>query len=239
MKNVKKVYFYSLYERLWHWMQALLVIALIITGFEITFATFFSLTGFKAAVYLHNIVALIFVANAFLALFYNLASGLLTQWIPGLQDFFSLGFRHARYYYYGIFRGEPHPFEKTPEKRLLPLQKITYFVILNLLVPVQVVTGLLKWSASYDPGIIDSFGGLKLIATIHLGAAWLFILFTILHVYMTTTGHTVFSSIAAMITGYDIVEVEKQEEEKEEKAEFSPQAAPESEEAEDPEKEET
>ena len=32
-------------------------------------------------------------------------------------------------------RGEPHPFEKQPGKRLNPLQQVTYLAILNVLLP--------------------------------------------------------------------------------------------------------
>ena len=201
----KKVYFYSIYERIWHWFQALAILLLIMTGFEISYTTYFSITGFRTAVNLHNAIGVLLTVNAFLALFYNMASGLIRRYIPWPDDFFSLGFKHARYYVYGIFRGEPHPFEKTPEKRLLPLQKITYFMILNVLLPVMTISGLLKLSAAFNPAIVASAGGLSLIGPIHRFGAWLLLAFVILHVYMTTTGHTPMSSIIAMITGYDLV----------------------------------
>ena len=201
----KKVYFYSFYERIWHWFQALAIIMLIITGFEISYVTYFSVMGFRPAVYAHNAIGILLTVNAALALFYNLASGLIRRYIPWVDDFFSLGFKHARYYVYGIFKGEPHPFEKTPEKRLLPLQKVTYFMILNVLLPMMTISGLLKLSAAYNPVIVEWAGGLSFIGPIHRFGAWLLLSFVILHVYMTTTGHTPLSSIIAMITGYDHV----------------------------------
>ncbi|MFA6449948.1 MAG: cytochrome b/b6 domain-containing protein [bacterium] len=204
----KKILFYSVYERLWHWLQATTVIALIVTGFLITYSSLVSSSGFNAAVLAHNTVGIILAVNAGLALFYNLAGGLLKRYIPGFDDFTTMGFRHARYYLVGIFKGEAHPFEKTPEKRLLPLQKITYFVILNALLPLMVVTGLLKWSVAIDPRIVDHFGGLKMLATLHRFGAWLFVSFLIVHIYMTTTGRTPLSSIVGMITGYETVEEE-------------------------------
>ncbi len=204
----KKVLFYTLYERLWHWLQAATVIGLIVTGFFVTYSSLVSSHGFKTAVVIHNTIGIVLAVNAGLALFYNLAGGLLKRYIPGFDDFTTMGFRHAKYYLIGIFKGEKHPFEKTPEKRLLPLQKITYFVILNALLPLMIVTGLLKWSASIDPRIVDLFGGLKVLATIHRFGAWMFVSFLIVHIYMTTTGHTPLSSITGMITGYEEVEEE-------------------------------
>jgi len=202
----KKVLFYTPYERAWHWIQAAAVIVLLITGFEISYATWFSVAGFRSAVHVHDIVGLVLAVNAFLALFYNLAAGMLNRYVPGFDDFFTLGFRHATYYLFGIFRGDPHPFDKTPEKRLLPLQKVSYFFVLNLLLPFMVVTGLLKWSAQVDPSLVEMFGGLNLLAPLHRFGAWLFAAFVVVHVYMITTGHTVFSNLLAMIRGYEYVE---------------------------------
>jgi thiosulfate reductase cytochrome b subunit len=202
----KKIVFYTPYERIWHWTQGIAGLVLLVTGFEISYPSLVTVLGFKLAVAIHNVVGMVLVANAFLALFYNLAGGLLRRYIPGSEDFLTLGFRHASYYLTGIFRGDPHPFDKTPEKRLLPLQKITYFALLNVLLPLMVVTGLLKWSATWNPDIVEWFGGLHVIAPIHRLGAWLFAAFLVVHVYMITTGRTVFSNLLTMIRGYEQVD---------------------------------
>jgi len=44
---------------------------------------------------------------------------------------------------------------------------------------------------------------------VHLAGAFLILLFFIVHVYMTTTGHTVFSNIKAMLVGYEEVPEEE------------------------------
>ena len=207
-----KVLFYSLYERFWHWLQAAAVIVLLVTGFEISYASYFSVSGFKTAVNLHNLAGLILLVNAFLALFYNLASGLIQRYFPDMNDIFTLGFKHARYYMLGIFKGQNHPFDKTPEKRLLPLQKITYFVVLNFLLPVMIVSGGLKYSAEFYPELIEAFGGLSILGPIHRFGGWLFAAFLFLHIYMITTGHSLFSNLISMVTGYDTVDEPGKEE---------------------------
>ncbi|MBW2623419.1 MAG: cytochrome b/b6 domain-containing protein [Deltaproteobacteria bacterium] len=209
---MKKVLFYTVYERIWHWAQALAVLVLLLTGFEIAYGQFFSVTGFKTAVTVHNFVGLMLVINAFLALFYNVSSGLMHRYIPGVSDFFMKGFEHASYYAIGIFKGDPHPFDKTPEKRLLPLQKVTYFMILNVLLPLMTITGLLKWSARIDPRFIEMFGGLSLLGPVHRFGAWLFLSFLIGHVYMSTTGHTPLANMISMIRGYEYIETADEEE---------------------------
>jgi thiosulfate reductase cytochrome b subunit len=208
---MKQIYFYTVYERISHWIQAIGVLMLLLTGFMISFTGPLAIIEFETAVSLHNTIGIILVINAFLALFYNVAGGLLKRYVPGLEDFFTLGFKHASYYLYGIFRGQPHPFDKTPEKRLLPLQKVTYFGILNGLLPLMVITGLLKWSMKYSPVYAEMFGGLSVLGPIHRFGAWLFLSFVIVHVYMTTTGHTPFSSMKSMITGYEWMEESEKE----------------------------
>jgi thiosulfate reductase cytochrome b subunit len=199
--NADKVLFYTLYERLWHWLQALSALVLILTGFVIAFPRAFGAFDFGTSVEVHHVAAWVLLVNAGLALFYNLASGLFRRYLPSKQELFPLGVRHARYYVLGIFRGEPHPFDRTPEKRLLPLQKVTYFLILNLLLPLMVVTGLLKLGADSHPEWLNGFGGLPVVASLHRAGAWLFTAFLILHVYMTTTGTTWWSNLQCMLTG--------------------------------------
>jgi thiosulfate reductase cytochrome b subunit len=111
----------------------------------------------------------------------------------------------AKYYLWGIFRGAPHPFEKQPERKLNPLQQLTYFGILNVLLPLQVITGALMWGAKQAPEFVNSLGGLPFLAPFHTLIAWLFITFIVAHVYLTTTGHTPLANIRAMMMGWDDV----------------------------------
>jgi divalent metal cation (Fe/Co/Zn/Cd) transporter len=50
---MKRVLVYKRFERFWHWMQALLIIILALTGFEIHGS--FKLLGFETAVKVHDI----------------------------------------------------------------------------------------------------------------------------------------------------------------------------------------
>ena len=43
----------------------------------------------------------------------------------------------AMYYMRGIFRGDEHPTEKTRERKMNPLQQVTYLAILNILLPAE------------------------------------------------------------------------------------------------------
>ncbi len=206
----KSVYIYSLYERFWHWLQAIAIIGLIFTGLIIHAPDVFGIVSFASAVYVHNALAFILLVNAFLAVFYNVSSGAIRRFIPQPHGFFSQAMEQAMYYIKGIFRNEPHPFEKNPEVRLNPLQKITYLVILNVLLPLQIITGILIWGAQHFPQFLQEIGGLSLLVPMHSLIAWFFAAFLIAHIYLTTTGYTPMAAIKAMIVGWEDIEIHEE-----------------------------
>ena len=205
-KATERVYMYGSYERLWHWLQTAAIVLLLLTGLVIHRPDPFSFIDFRKTVLVHNIIAGILAANAFLALFYHLASGEIKQYIPKPKGFFDRTITQAIYYLQGIFKGEHHPYEKTPDKKLNPLQQVTYFGLLNVLLPLQGITGILMWGVQRWPSLANALGGLPFLAPIHTILAWLFATFIVLHVYLTTTGTTAVSSLEAMITGWEELE---------------------------------
>lgn len=206
-KSTEKVYMYGAYQRLWHWLQTAAIVLLLLTGLIIHKPTSFGFLNYRNVVSIHNILSTILAINAGLSLFYHLASGEIRQYIPRPRGFFDQTFAQAMYYLKGIFKGEHHPFEKTRDKKLNPLQQITYIGLLNVLLPLQGITGILMWGVQRWPSIATSLGGLPILAPAHTMIAWLFAVFIVLHVYLTTTGHTVVSSIEAMINGWEEVEL--------------------------------
>lgn len=203
---LRRVYMYSVYERFWHWLQTAVILGLIFTGLVIHRPQQFSMFSFAWMVTVHNILAAILVVNAALSLFYHLASGEIRQFIPRPIGFFDQAIVQAKYYLRGIFRGEPHPFEKAPERKLNPLQQLTYFGILNVLLPLQILTGALMWGKQQWPDLAQSLGGLPFLAPLHTLVAWLFAAFVVMHVYLTTTGPTPLANIRAMMLGWEDVE---------------------------------
>ncbi len=205
--QLQRVYMYQVYERFWHWLQTFTIVLLLITGLVIHRPDVLGFLSFRHMVVVHNVAAAILVVNAALSLFYHLASGEIRQFIPRPYGFFDQAIVQARYYLRGIFRGEPHPFEKTPRKKLNPLQQITYFGILNVLLPLQVITGALMWGVQRWPQIAGMLGGLPFLAPFHSLVAWTFAAFIVGHVYLTTTGHKPLAGIQAMMLGWEEVEV--------------------------------
>lgn len=203
----RRVHMYDAYRRFWHWLQAISIVALLLTGLIIHRPDLFAAFSFPAVVTLHNVLAAILVINAALSLFYHLATERMQEYIPRPYGFFDDSIRQAKYYVSGIFKGEAHPFEKRPDDRMNPIQKLTYFGILNVLLPLQIVTGALMWGVQKWPEVASALGGLPLLAPFHTLLAWLFGSFIVGHVYLTTTGATPLEGIRAMVTGDEEVEV--------------------------------
>jgi thiosulfate reductase cytochrome b subunit len=198
---------YAVYERFWHWLQTGAILLLLFTGLIIHRPDVFGLFSLRHVVAVHNILSALLVVNAALSLFYHLASGEIRQYLPRPYGFFDQAILQARYYMLGIFRGGAHPFAKTPRRKLNPLQQITYFGILNVLLPAQVLTGALIWGAQRWPQLAGLVGGLPVLAPLHSLVAWLFGAFVVAHVYLTTTaGHTPLAGLQAMMDGWDLVE---------------------------------
>jgi thiosulfate reductase cytochrome b subunit len=212
-----RVRVYSIFERSWHWLQALAIFFLLITGAEIHAPERLRLFGFPTATRVHEALALFTIANAFLSLFYHIATGALRQFIPRPTNFFSLAFAQIEYYTRGIFTGAPHPFVHSEDGKLNVLQQMTYLVVLNILLPVQVATGILMWKAHDWAPLVTHLGGLPVVAAIHVACAWGFAAFIVMHVYLTTTGRTPTSHMRAMVLGWDLKHEAKQEVEHETK----------------------
>jgi thiosulfate reductase cytochrome b subunit len=197
--KMKNIYLYARFERLWHWSQTLLIIILLLSGFEVTGT--YTLFGFGTAVEIHNFTGLTWlIAFAFFA-FWIFTTGEWRQYIPTTKKMLSV----VRYYMYGIFRGEHHPVPKRKEAKHNPLQRIVYLIVAAILLPVQMVTGFLYWGYNSwaDWGL--SWLSLQVVALAHMAGAFAILSFIVVHVYMITTGHTVFAHTRAMITGWEEV----------------------------------
>lgn len=193
------IYLYTRYERFWHWLQMALILILLVTGFEVHGQ--FTFLGFQTAVKVHNAVGLTWLIAFAFFVFWILTTGEWRQYVPTTKKMLSV----VRYYSYGIFKGEPHPVPKRKEAKHNPLQRLTYLALAAFLLPVQMATGLLYWGynslAAWGLGILS----LNLLAVVHIAGAFAILTFLVVHVYMTTTGHSVFAHTKAMITGWEEV----------------------------------
>ena len=196
-----RIYIYKRYERFWHWSQAALIIVLMLTGFEIHGV--YSLMGFEDAVDLHTLAAWMLVVIWVFTIFWQFTTGEWRQYIPSLKNVTAM----ALYYTVGIFKEMPHPFRKTVVQKHNPLQRLAYLALLAFISPMIWGSGLLYlFYADWARLGLDQYLSLEIVALVHTLGAFMITAFFFIHVYLTTTGHTVFAHIKAMITGWEDVD---------------------------------
>jgi thiosulfate reductase cytochrome b subunit len=205
---MKKEYIYKGFERFWHWTQSLLIFTLGLTGFEINGA--FDIFGYETAVNVHNFSAITLIILVVFAIFWHFTTGEWRQYIPTVKNLKA----QTAYYITGIFKNSPHPTRKTILTKLNPLQRLTYLGLKIVLIPLMVLTGILYMFYRYPVGgeiYSLNLGPVEPVALLHTIGAFLLIAFIIVHIYLTTTGHTPTSNIKAMITGWEDLDEEDED----------------------------
>jgi len=197
---VKRMYIFKRFERFWHWSQAALILFMLLTGFEI-FGSY-TLFGFESAVSYHTIAAWTLVGLWAFAVFWHFTTGEWRQYIPTTDKVVAM----MKYYLSGIFTDAPHPYRTTTLHKHNPLQRLAYLFVLVIITPLIWISGWLY--LFYD--VWSEYGWswltLEWVALAHIIAAFMMLLFIVVHIYLTTTGHTPTAHIKAMISGWEEVD---------------------------------
>ena len=203
--TIRKTYVHPIPVRVWHWINALGFMLLILTGLQIRYTDLFSLLSFEMSIKFHNWIGIFLIFYYFLWLLYYLFSDRISVYHPELdaKKYYRDTFRQIRYYSYGIFRGEPNPHKIEPHAKFNPLQKVMYQVVMLLIVPVQFLTGLMLWDVTRFSNWIEFIGGVRVVSTVHMLIFIFFVAFVMIHVYLSSLGHTPGAHFKAMITGYE------------------------------------
>ncbi len=189
---------YPGFVRVTHWINAALFVVLACTGLSVRFTESPWALGLEAATRIHNAGGVLLALNFLAYVVRAFLTGDIRQYLPGPGEGVRALFTQARYYCFGIFRGEPHPFPVTVRRRFNPLQRVAYLVVFLLGMPVLIASGLLLLlpepaSASIAPR--------QFLAAAHFVIVIAFALFCVGHLYLATTGATPLGLVKGMITG--------------------------------------
>lgn len=206
-----KIYINPLPVRIWHWVNALGFVVLILTGLNIRYADVVALMSFATAVRVHNAIGFILIANYLVWLGFYLFTDKITVYHPELdpRKYFRDSLRQMLYYGYGIFRGDANPHHASAYRKFNALQALTYQIVMILLVPIQFYTGVLLWDLERFRGSIELFGGVRVVATVHVMLFIFFTGFIFVHPYLASLSTKPFAHFKAMITGYEEVDEKK------------------------------
>jgi len=200
---MKKVIIFKRFERFWHWSQAALILLLLLSGFEVHGS--YSLLGFERAVDIHIVGAWSLAILWVFAIFWHFTTGEWRQYIPTIDKLGAM----AQYYLLGIFKDTPHPFRVSPTRKHNPMQRLAYLFIWVVVSPLIWISGwLYLFFGSWESWGLDQYLRLEDVAFIHVVGAFMMLVFLIVHVYLITTGKTIFTHLKAMITGWEEIETD-------------------------------
>ncbi|HME44789.1 MAG TPA: cytochrome b/b6 domain-containing protein [Syntrophorhabdales bacterium] len=203
-----RVRLYTLSIRVWHWVNAFLILLLIITGIQLR-AEVRIIAHYWQAVWLHKYAGFCMAGSFVFWLGYVLASGSFRRhYLMRARDIKGM-VSQAIFYGCGIFRGQKNPFKPSPDNKFNPMQKLAYFTVMVLFTPLILITGVLFSDILYFASYIKAMGGLRVVDALHVVVAYVFLLYLMVHLYMATLGRTIFAHTKAMVVGYEEEEEEK------------------------------
>jgi len=209
MAEKKLIYLQPKPVRIWHWLNALGIVTLCLSGAQIRFPEHINFLGsYKSAILLHNaagtVVSLSFVI--WLVYYALIARSIARIYVPKIDDLQHGLLRQAKYYFLTYFIGWDNPHHPNPQDKFNPLQKSAYLAIMFVLVPAVCLTGLLLINIDPLRGLIVMLGGMKILVGLHFLLACSLCAFLVTHVYLATLGHTPLAHFKPMWTGWEAVE---------------------------------
>lgn len=167
---LERIYVFKRFERFWHWAQALLIVVMLITGFEVHGS--YELLGFKQAVHSHTLAAWSLVTLWVFAIFWHLTTGEWRQYIPTLDKM------NAMIRYTGIFTHAPHPFRATVLRKHNPLQRLAYLFLMLVISPMIWLSGwFYLFYGDWSAWGADQYLSLEWVAFFHTAGAFMMLTF--------------------------------------------------------------
>lgn len=203
----KLSYHYPLIIRIWHGLNALLILLLIATGISMYYVDPDSrLIEFSLAVQMHNISGIILSFSYLIFFIGNITTGNRKYYKMPLKGLGERLLIQSRYYAIDMFQGKKKPYPITEERKFNPLQKLFYVIIMYIGVPLVIISG---WGLLFPESIIRAMfgvGGVLITVLVHVAMGFFISLFLVIHIYVSTIGHTRSANFKSIINGYGWVE---------------------------------
>ena len=197
-----KLYFYPFWLRIWHAVNAVGIILLILTGISMQSGFETSFIEFSLAVSLHNISGVVISLNYLLFFVGNFATKNVKFYLIKPQGFLKRPMKQAYYYAYGMFRGMKPPYPLSEKRKFNPLQKYAYVSVMYLFVPFVIISG---FGLLFPETIIEkvyTISGVFLTAVLHSAVGFFISIFLIIHLYVASIGKSPIENFKSIVTGW-------------------------------------
>jgi thiosulfate reductase cytochrome b subunit len=158
--------------------------------------------SFARAVKWHNIAAILLIINYIIFVTGNIATKNGRYYRISRENLLSDLGRQLKYYSWGMFRGDKHPFPLTPERKFNPLQKFSYVLAMYVALPLLIISGLGLMFPETIINRIIGISGLVLTDILHITMGFFLTIFMVIHIYTCTLGARPSSLFKGIISGY-------------------------------------
>ena len=202
MRSENKIYFYPMWLRIWHGINALGIIILIITGISMNSGFKESLINFRLSVQLHNIVGALVSLNYLLFIFGNMFTNNKKFYIVKPRNFLKRPMKQAYYYAWGMFHGMKAPYPLSEKRKFNPLQKYFYLMVMYVAVPLVIVSGIGLMFPELIFDDIYNVSGVLITAVTHSAMGFFISIFLIIHLYVASIGKSPIENFKSIISGW-------------------------------------
>ena len=199
------MYLYPKWIRAWHLLNAAMFLILIITGISMQYTDKENaayVVGFAKAVKWHNFAAIVLILNYIFFVTGNFLTKNGRYYRLGEKGFLSNLRKQLKYYSWGMFKGEKHPFPVTEKSKFNPLQKFTYVIAMYLAFPLLIISGIGLLLPEITITTFFGISGLIYTDILHITMGFSLSIFMIIHIYTCTLGAKPTSLFWGMISGY-------------------------------------
>lgn len=198
-----QIYHYPVWLRIWHAINAILIILLILSGISMQYANpDLPFIRFDIAVSMHNICGIALTINYLIFLIGNIASPNGRFYRLKVKGLGKRLWKQFKYYTFGVFKGEECPFPVTKQRKFNPLQKVSYIAIMYICIPILFLTG---WALLFPETIapqVAQYSGILLTALLHTIIGFIVSLFLLIHIYFCTFGKSPASNFKSILSGW-------------------------------------
>jgi len=201
------MYLYPKWIRIWHVINGIMFLILIVSGISMQYTDKESASyviGFAKAVKMHNFAAIVLTINYILFVTGNFLTSNGRYYRIGKKNFLEDLGAQFKYYSWGMFKGEKHPFPVTEERKFNPLQKITYVLAMYVAMPMLIISGIGLFFPEITIKSFFGISGLILTDILHITMGFFLSIFMVVHIYTCTLGSKPTSLFRGIITGYHV-----------------------------------
>lgn len=199
----EKLYLYPIWLRIWHGLNAISILALIITGLSLQYSSIDStILTFSKSVTFHNIFGILLAILFVPFIVGNLLTKNGKYYKLSLKGLMNRLFVQFKYYLIGYFKNEDPPFPISEKRKFNPLQKVSYILTMYVFLPMVIISGFGLLFPEFIMQKVFGFSGIQLTAIFHSIVGFFVSFFLVIHIYIASVGKKPSKNFKSIMTGY-------------------------------------